>query len=223
MIRVVIFDMYETLVTLMTGPRCFSRDMAALAGADEAAFRRIWRSTEDARMLGRMTFEAAVQESLKGCGAWSEAAYQAIIRQRAASREIRPERLHPGILPLLEQLHGQGLRVGLITNCQSEEAQAIRSSVLWPHFDAPVMSWEAGVMKPDPAIFRLCMEQLGAKAEECLFVGDGGSGELTAACAMGMRPLQAAWYLQEGLPQPVGRLAEFPQAGVPGDVLRHLD
>ena len=108
MIRAVIFDMYETLVTLMTGPQCFSRDMAALAGADVTAFRAAWRRTEDDRMLGRTTFEEAVRSSLEACGAWSQTAYEAILHQRLASREICLERLHPQILPMLDALKIEG-------------------------------------------------------------------------------------------------------------------
>ena len=222
MIRAVIFDMYETLVTLMTGPRCFSGQMAEVAGADVAAFRSAWRRTEDARMLGTMAFETAVQAALTACGAWSEAAYAEIIRRRTASREICPERLHPRILPMLAALRQRGLLIGLITNCQSEEALAIRGSVLWPCFDAPVMSCEAGVMKPDPAIFRLCTDALGVRMEECLYVGDGGSQELTAARSLGMRALQATWYMKGDPDQPVQPMAGFPQAEDPMEVLDHL-
>ena len=223
MIRAVIFDMYETLVTLMTGPRCFSGDMAAIAGADVAAFRAAWRATEDARMLGGMSFETAVRQAMERSGCFSEAAFGRIVGQRRASREIRPERLHPGILPMLTALHERGMQVGLITNCQSEEAEAIRASVLWPYFDAPVLSCEAGVMKPDLAIFRLCMDALGVRPAECLYVGDGGSHELEAARALGMRAVQAAWYLTGDPIQPVGRLAEFPAAATPVELLEHLD
>ena len=222
-IRAVIFDMYETLVTLMSGPQCFSRDMADLSGADAAAFRMAWRATEDERMLGRLTFEAALEKSLRASDAWFQTAYEGILAARAASREICPERLHPGILPMLEGLAARGVRIGLITNCQSEEAAAIRRSVLWPFFDAPVMSCEEGVMKPDPAIFRLCMDRLGVVAAHCLYVGVGGSDELTAARALGMRAMQAGWYLKADTNQPVGRLAGFPQLEDPADVLRRLD
>ena len=225
MMRAVIFDMYETLTTLMTGPQCFSGDLAALAGPDVQRFRAAWRATEDDRMLGRLTFGEATRRSLEACGAWSQTAYDAIMDKRAASREIRPERLHPGILPMLEALRAGGVKVGLVTNCQSEEAAAIRRSVLWPYFDAPVLSFEVGAMKPDPAIFLRCTALLGVAPEECLYVGDGGSRELEAASALGMRPLQAAWYLladERGRMQPTGRIAGFPQAEDPADVPGYL-
>ncbi len=200
MIRAVIFDMYETLVTLLTGPRCFSGEMAALAGADVETFRAAWRATEDARMTG-LPLEKALRRTMEAAGCWEEEAYERILRQRRASREIRPEALHPEILPLLIALRERGLRIGLVTNCQSDEAAEIRRSLLWPHFDAPVLSCEVGLMKPDTAIFERCTRALGVEAKECLYVGDGGSCELTAARRLGMRAVQAAWHLPAEAPR----------------------
>ena len=78
-------------------------------------------------------------------------------------------------------------------------------------------------MKPAPAIFRQCAQMLDVKPEDCLYVGDGGSQELTAARALGMRAVQAAWYLQPGSIQPVGLLADFPQAKSPMAILDYVD
>ncbi len=49
------------------------------------------------------------------------------------------------------------------------------------------------------------MQKLSVRADECLYIGDGGSHELEAASALGMTALQAVWYLQEGTRSPVRR------------------
>ena len=41
-------------------------------------------------------------------------------------------------------------------------------------------------MKPNPGIYRLACERLGVEPSDCLFIGDGGSGELTGATNVGM-------------------------------------
>jgi len=41
-------------------------------------------------------------------------------------------------------------------------------------------------MKPDARIYRLACEQLEVKPQECLYVGDGSSHELTGASRVGM-------------------------------------
>ena len=220
MIRAVIFDMYETLVTLTRGVQCFSGDMAAMAGQrGEAlhAFRAAWRATEDARMTG-LPVEDALRHTMEATGCLDTAVYGRILLARYASRRILPENMHPDILPMLDVLRARGLQVGLVTNCQSDEEAAIRDSGLMECFDVPVFSFSAGVMKPDPAIFRLCLEGLHLSPAECLYVGDGGSRELQAASALGMRALQAAWYLPAG-----EKVAGFVALAHPMDLLSHLD
>lgn len=48
------------------------------------------------------------------------------------------------------------------------------------------MSCEIGVKKPDVEIFQKCMKDLEVAAEECIYVGDGGSFELETAQALGI-------------------------------------
>ena len=67
------------------------------------------------------------------------------------------------------------------------------------------MSCEIGVKKPDVEIFQKCMKDLKVVAEECIYVGDGGSFELETAQSLRMHPLQATWYLKDGVNQPAKR------------------
>ena len=114
--------------------------------------------------------------------------------------------------------------VGLITNTFSFERDLIRSSKLFPLFDATRISYEEGVLKPDPSMYSSIMEELGVTPEECLYVGDGGSKELFAARDIGMKALQASWFrelaFEPHIPCPV--LPEFPQVMRQLDVLDHL-
>lgn len=64
------------------------------------------------------------------------------------------------------------------------------------------------------------MNALSVKPEECLYVGDGGSRELETAQELGMKAVQATWYLKEGTSQPVGRKFEFEEAKTPMDVVK---
>lgn len=223
MIRAVIFDMYETLITHYECPLYFGAEMSLDAGIPEAAFQAHWRATDAARTLGQMTFEQVLTAILTENGVYSEELLAHIVRRRTATKEACFRHLHPGILPMLAGLKERGLKVGLISNCFSEEVPVIRRSVLFPYFDAACMSYEQGLRKPDPAIYRRCLEMLDAAPEECLYVGDGGSDELEAAQALGMRAVQAVWYLKEGTMQPCGRKAEFTMMEAPQDVLDLID
>jgi len=52
-----------------------------------------------------------------------------------------------------------------------------------------VFSPEMGVRKPHARMYRAARDGLGVSALECLYVGDGGSRELTGAVLAGMHPV----------------------------------
>ncbi|MDE6055922.1 MAG: HAD family hydrolase, partial [Lachnospiraceae bacterium] len=143
-------------------------------------------------------------------------------QKRIQIKEECFQHLHTDIILLLRSLKEKRLKVGLISNCFSEETQVIRKSVLFPYFDAVCLSYEQGIQKPDAEIYKRCMNQLGVEAHECLYVGDGGSHELEAARELGMDAVQAVWYLREGTTQPCGRKADFEQIDNPMDLLNRI-
>lgn len=67
------------------------------------------------------------------------------------------------------------------------------------------------------------MTKLSVKAEEGLYVGDGGGYELEAAKKLGMTAVQAVWYLRKGTAQPSGQKQDFVPIEKPLDVLFYLD
>lgn len=94
--------------------------------------------------------------------------------------------------------------------------------MLYPYFDTPCLSYEEGLQKPDTAIFQRCLDKLNVEANECLYVGDGGSYELETAEKVGMKVVQAVWYLKENTVQPSKRKMEFEQIETPLDILNIL-
>jgi HAD superfamily hydrolase (TIGR01509 family) len=56
-------------------------------------------------------------------------------------------------------------------------------------FDAVVIFGEVGLAKPDPRIFRLCLERLGLSAGAALFVDDRADN-VEAAARVGLQTLQ---------------------------------
>lgn len=223
MTRAVIFDMFETLITHYSSPLYFSAQMAADAGITEERFQALWRPTEHERSTGKLTFEEVIEKILRENHCYSERLLKQIVEKRIATKEECFRHLHAEIIPMLAKLKEKGLKVGLISNCFSEEAQVIRQSVLFPYFDAAYLSYEQGVEKPDAEIFLRCIDGFSIKAGECVYVGDGGSSELEAARSLGMKAVQAVWYLKEGTMQPTGRKHDFLQAEKPLDVLNYLE
>ena len=220
MIKAVIFDMYETLITLFNSRLYKGRQIAQEMGIDEKEFRKIWDPSKDDRTVGSRTFEDVIREILDANGIFDQDLFDTIVskRFRYTAEAFRHKRTD--IIPMLEKLKEKGIRTGLITNCFFEERDAIKECDLYPFFDAVCMSCDLKIKKPDPKIFDICIEKLGVEPCECLYVGDGGSNELEAARKAGMKPLQAVWYLKDGVGQPCGRLEGFDQAEEPMDVIK---
>lgn len=218
-LKAVIFDMYETLITLFESRVYFSTQMAEDAGIPEEDFRKIWRGTEEDRTTGRARVEEVVARILKEKGCFTEEKLRLIMEKRIRYKKEAFSYMHPEILPMMDGLQKAGIKIGLISNCHSEEAAVIQESILYPYFDAVCLSWEEGIQKPDRRIFERVLQKLAVSAQECLYVGDGGSNELAAAESVGMHPAQAVWYLKEGAMQPVGRMEAFAAIEKPLDVI----
>ncbi|MGL4800026.1 MAG: HAD family hydrolase [Cellulosilyticaceae bacterium] len=222
MIKAVIFDMYETLVTFFETPLYFSTQMALDAGIPEWAFQSLWSPTEQERTIGKLTFEETITFILKKNNCYSDEVFSKIVEKRKQSKQECFNYLHPEILPTLESLKSKGISIGLISNCFSEEVTAIKESILFPYFDATCLSFELGLAKPQKEIFVKCMDKLSVSAHECIYIGDGGCSELEAASQLGMKTLQATWYLKDGTLQPTGRKKDFTQAECPSELLRYI-
>ncbi len=222
MIKAVIFDVFETLITHYRTPLYFGTQMAADAGVNASDWLPLWRATERDRSIGAKSLEDVLAELLNHFDRHSPELLDHMAHKRTATVQSCFDHLHPEILPLLDELRTRGMKLGIISNCFSEEAAIIRRSVIAPCFDHLCLSYELGVMKPDPAIYRLCTDALGVAPEECLFVGDGGSHELEAARSLGMTAVQAVWYLRPGV-TPSQPRNDFPQARTPWEILNYLN
>ena len=220
MIKAVLFDMFETLISYHTSPVYFGTQMAMDAGVPVQEFLTKWRTTDYDRSIGKRTVDDVLEEILKGFDCYSESLLLELVGKRYVTIEASLQHKNREILPMLQELKAQGIHIGLISNCYLEEAIRIRESALFPYFDAVFLSNEQGICKPDKEIYRRCMEALSVQAQECVYVGDGGSKELETAQELGMKAVQATWYLREGTSQPVGRMSEFEEAKCPMDVVK---
>ena len=161
MIKAVIFDMYETLITHYESPLYFGEQMAADAGIAKEEFLRLWRAADSDRTVGKQTLEQLIESILRKTNRYSKPLLEHIVEKRKASKRELFRHLDPEILPMLEGLKKRGLLIGLISNCFSEEVGPIRESELFSYVDVPLLSYELGLKKPDEAIFLRCIETVG--------------------------------------------------------------
>jgi putative hydrolase of the HAD superfamily len=187
--RGVIFDLFGTLVPEYPASawRRLLRAMGEVLEVEGDGFVRAWEALGVARQTGVFADgEACVRGALDRLGA--EATGEAVADAVAMRERFMLERFRPidGAVETVEGLRGRGLGVAMVSNCSPEVPELWAASPFGPLFEVTVFSSEAGVMKPDPLIYRLATDALGVDPAACVFVGDGAYGELTGAEALGM-------------------------------------
>ncbi|MFD0250090.1 HAD family hydrolase [Streptomyces sp. NPDC127113] len=81
-------------------------------------------------------------------------------------------RPYPDAVEVLETLRGRGVAVGVVSNIGWDLRPVFRAHGLDRYVDAYVLSYEHGIRKPDPRLFALACEALGAEPGQTLMVGD---------------------------------------------------
>ena len=99
-------------------------------------------------------------------------------------------RVFEDVLPTLERLVGRW-RLGLISNgLAADQRPKLERFDLARFFPVVVISEEAGLRKPDPAIFVLALDGLSAVDRPAAYVGDNPAHDVAGAHAAG---LAAVW------------------------------
>jgi HAD superfamily hydrolase (TIGR01509 family) len=94
--------------------------------------------------------------------------------------------------PALEELRARGVRLVCVSNWDCSLSRVLQRCDLLDRLDGVVSSAEAGVRKPDPAIFRPALALAECGPEEALHVGDTPEEDLAAARGAGIEALLIA-------------------------------
>lgn len=79
----------------------------------------------------------------------------------------------PGTVAVLERLSEQGVPLYAITNYSTEKWVETRARFpFFKHFRDIVVSGDEKMLKPDLAIFHLCLQRNGLAADGCVFIDD---------------------------------------------------
>jgi FMN phosphatase YigB (HAD superfamily) len=197
MVKAVLFDLFETLVTeSRTRPPGVS-SLAPSLGCERDAFRREWKARRPHVITGRLSFRQAIKDitSALGCPA-DESILQQLSERRLRVKAEPFEQTEDHILVMIDGLRRRGLRLGVISNCIAEDVAAWPHSSIAARVDCAVFSCEVGLAKPDPEIYREATRRLKVDAAHTWFVGDGESDELSGAEHAGLLPLRATWFLR---------------------------
>jgi putative hydrolase of the HAD superfamily len=194
-LRAILFDFFGTLVPNFTvsGHKDVLREMARVTGAPVEPFVEGWLATFDQRATGafpttRANIEAVCQTLHV---APEDHQYEAAVQLRYdfEKRQIAPRATSISTLQLLRSL---GLKTCLVSDCSPELPQIWPETPFAPLFDSAVFSCCVKIRKPNREIYLEACRRLGVQPSECLFVGDGGSRELSGAMEAGMSAILLA-------------------------------
>lgn len=192
--RAVIFDFYGTLSVSATAAarRVGAARVAAALGIAPEEFHAAVAATFTERATGACgDLEQTMRWLANRCGATpAPDAITDACAIRVEAEAVYARALRPDAAPTLRRLHARGLKIGLLSDCTHELPDIWPSLPIARYVDATVFSVTAGARKPDPRLYDAVTEQLGVAPAECLYVGDGGSGELTGAARAGMTALR---------------------------------
>ena len=166
MIKNILFDMGQVLIRF---DQKFFIQRLGIEDADmELLLREVYRSVEWVQMDRGSLREEEAFERIRARlpERLHDAAWKLVIMWDRPILEI------DGMYELVEELKGLGYGVYLLSNA------SVRQHEYWPRipasrlFDGKLISADVHVIKPQPEIYRLCLEKFNLKAEECFFIDD---------------------------------------------------
>ena len=193
-----IFDLYGTLIDGWDIAQARERttELAEALGAPLEPFHELMERTYTERATAALgDLPAMLRELCRRVGhapGPAELARAAELRMEQFRAVLSvPREESPSVLCTLRD---RGVRVGVISDSSSETPE------IWPtlRWAAPIelalFSWTERRRKPAPELYRKALAGLGLPAEAALYVGDGGSHELSGAEACGIRALRISHH-----------------------------
>jgi len=111
-------------------------------------------------------------------------------------------RINPAAMQWVERIRRAGFRLALLSNMPAEISRYLAANCEWPAlFDHLIFSCDVHSAKPEPAIYRTCLEQLQTPPQEVLFFDDRQEN-VEGAAALGIHGV-----LFDTLERTVGRVA----------------
>ncbi|MBN2325873.1 MAG: HAD family phosphatase [Candidatus Omnitrophica bacterium] len=165
-IQNLIFDIGNVLLTF--NPRPFMRDLFSDPDRADACFRLTIQSPEWRELdSGRLSVEQAAQ----------------IFKQREPSfapdvdlffqRWLEMFQPIDETIRLLPLLRRRGHKLYVLSNFIRESFTALRPALSFlDHFDGVVVSYEAGMVKPDREIYEFLLSKFHLAPKECIFIDD---------------------------------------------------
>ena len=184
-LRAVVFD-YGIVLTGPPDAAAWS-NLLRITGLPEEWFQSLYWADRPAYDEGKLT----------GIGFWQKLLREAgLPPKQSMAEELNhwDARLwtveNPVMLAWQLKLKQRGILTAILSNIGDDVYASVEREFAWIHrFDVLVWSYQLGVAKPDPAIFRYTLSELGTLPEETLFIDDKRPN-VEAARALGIQAIE---------------------------------
>jgi putative hydrolase of the HAD superfamily len=184
-LRAVVFD-YGMVLTGPPDPEAHAA-LLRITGLPVARFESLYWADRHAYDEGKLTGLAFWQKLVGEAGLTLDAEKVAELNQWDA-RMWTTE--NPSMLDWQLELKRRGLLTAILSNMGDNVLASVEREFDWIHrFDALVWSFQLHIAKPDSAIYRHLLKELGTIPEETLFLDDK-LVNIEAAWALGIKAIQ---------------------------------
>jgi HAD superfamily hydrolase (TIGR01549 family) len=214
LIEAVLFDVDFTLAKPGPdlGPEGYTRlgerfgltlDAARYADARAAAVETLQHHPE--LRHDEQVWVAFTEAIIRGLGGDGESVHECALEMTRLWEHSANFDLYDDVLPVLEVLRRQGLKIALISNTGRDLDDFVAHHAL--DVDCAVSSRVHGWTKPHPTIFRAVLERVGVEPEHAAMVGDSPVDDIEGARALGLRAFLVD--RENRYPEAVGRLTDL--------------
>ena len=146
------------------------QEFAALAGVSEPPFFQLYSDTRDEYDCGRHDYTRHWQRFADAAGVSISPEQLARIVEFETRMWLR---VNEEALELAREIKAHGMRTAILSNMPPDLLNEMRNSFDWlDDFEVQIWSCEHGIIKPDPAIYQLCLDALGCAPPRVLFFDD---------------------------------------------------
>ncbi len=131
-------------------------------------------------------YNAMVDFAKQGLNAYNEAVH--LFGLNRTPWHSGDEFLYPETISILDAL-SKWYKIGIIANQLPGTQERLNKMGIGKYIDLTVSSAEAGIAKPDPAIFRLALKRSNCAAENSVMIGDRLDNDIIPAKRLGMHTI----------------------------------
>jgi putative hydrolase of the HAD superfamily len=181
----VLLDLYDTIARSRWGQ--LSERITAELSIEKSDLFRAYEHTRAARGIGSYGSIAGDMTAIvEAVGV--DPAPELIERLLGMEREFSETgvELWEDTLPVLRELRARGAKTALISNCSHSTRPIVDRLGITEEFDEILLSFEVGIHKPDPGIYREALRRLGDVAPERVVFVDDQPAYCDGAAALGI-------------------------------------